>query len=93
MMEDVTFAYSPGAANVLEAFTLDVKPGDMVALIGPSGAGKSTVFSLLLRFHRHQAGRILVGGRDIEAMPVTEIRDLIAYVGQVQFHLQRFDPR
>jgi ATP-binding cassette subfamily B protein len=85
VMEDVTFAYSPGAANVLDAFTLDVKPGDMVALIGPSGAGKSTVFSLLLRFHRHQAGRILVGGRDIEQTPVTEIRDLIAYVGQANF--------
>jgi ATP-binding cassette, subfamily B, bacterial MsbA len=84
VMEDVAFAYSPGA-NVLDAFTLNVKPGDMVALIGPSGAGKSTVFSLLLRFHRHQAGRILVGGRDIEHTPVTEIRDLIAYVGQANF--------
>jgi ATP-binding cassette subfamily B protein len=84
VMEDVTFGYSPGA-NVLESFTLDVTPGDMVALIGPSGAGKSTVFSLLLRFHRHQEGRILLGGRDIKDMPVTEIRDLIAYVGQSNF--------
>ncbi len=84
VMENVTFGYSPGA-NVLESFTLEVRPGDMVALIGPSGAGKSTVFSLLLRFHRHQKGRVLVGGRDIEDMPVTEIRDLIAYVGQSNF--------
>ena len=83
-MEDVTFGYAPGV-NVLESFSLAVKPGDMVALIGPSGAGKSTVFSLLLRFHRHQEGRILVGGRDIKDMPVTEIRDLIAYVGQSNF--------
>jgi len=84
VMEDVTFGYSPDA-NVLESFTLEVSPGDMVALIGPSGAGKSTVFSLLLRFHRHQEGRILLGGRDIRDMPVTEIRDLIAYVGQSNF--------
>ena len=84
VMEDVSFGYSPGV-NVLEFFTIDVSPGDMVALIGPSGAGKSTVFSLLLRFHRHQEGRILVGGRDVKDMPVTEIRDLIAYVGQSNF--------
>ncbi len=84
VMEDVTFGYAPGA-NVLESFSLDVKPGDMVALIGPSGAGKSTVFSLLLRFHRHQEGRIFLGGRDVKDMPVTEIRDLIAYVGQSNF--------
>ena len=84
VMEDVTFGYAPGV-NVLEAFSLDVSAGDMVALIGPSGAGKSTVFSLLLRFHRHQKGRILLGGRDIKDMPVTEIRDLIAYVGQSNF--------
>ncbi len=84
VMEDVSFGYSPGV-NVLEFFTLNVTPGDMVALIGPSGAGKSTVFSLMLRFHRHQEGRILVGGRDITDMPVTEIRDLIAYVGQSNF--------
>lgn len=84
VMEDVAFAYSEGA-NVLDSFSLDVKPGEMVALIGPSGAGKSTVFSLLLRFHRHQAGRVLVGGRDIEAMPVSELRDSIAYVGQSNF--------
>ena len=84
VMEDVTFGYSAGV-NVLETFSLDVRPGDMVALIGPSGAGKSTVFSLLLRFHRHQEGRILLGGRDIRDMPVTEIRDLIAYVGQSNF--------
>ena len=84
VMEDVTFGYSPDA-NVLESFTLEVSPGDMVALIGPSGAGKSTVFSLLLRFHRHQAGRILVDGRDIKDMSVTEVRDLIAYVGQSNF--------
>lgn len=84
VMQDVTFGYAPGA-NVLQSFSLDVRPGDVVALIGPSGAGKSTVFSLLLRFHRHQSGRILVGGRDIEDMPVTAIRDLISYVGQSNF--------
>ncbi len=84
VMEDVTFGYSP-SSNVLKSFSLNVSPGEMVALIGPSGAGKSTVFSLLLRFHRHQQGRVLIGGRNVQDMPVTEIRDLIAYVGQANF--------
>ncbi len=83
-MENVTFGYSP-CVDVLQSFTLEVEPGHMVALIGPSGAGKSTVFSLLLRFHRHQSGRILLGGRDVGDLTVTEIRDLISYVGQSNF--------
>ncbi len=84
VMEDVTFGYAPGV-NVLQSFSLEARPGDVVALIGPSGAGKSTIFSLLLRFHRHQSGRILIGGRDVSEMSVTEIRSLISYVGQSNF--------
>ncbi len=49
----------------LERFSLQVKPGETVALVGPSGAGKSTVFSLLLRFHDPQSGTISVDGVDI----------------------------
>ncbi|MGB9028351.1 MAG: ABC transporter ATP-binding protein [Rhodomicrobium sp.] len=83
-MKDVRFAYKDGA-EVLKGLSLDVKPGDMIALVGPSGAGKSTVFSLLLRFHTHQSGQVLVGGKAIETIPVTVLRDLISYVGQSNF--------
>ncbi len=83
-MKDVRFAYKDGA-EVLKGLSLDVKPGDMIALVGPSGAGKSTVFSLLLRFHCHQSGQVLIGGKPIETIPVAALRDLIAYVGQSNF--------
>ncbi len=83
-MKDVCFAYNPGG-EVLRGLSLDVKPGEMIALVGPSGAGKSTVFSLLLRFYHHQSGEILVGGKPIDTIPISALRDLIAYVGQSNF--------
>jgi subfamily B ATP-binding cassette protein MsbA len=83
-MRDVFFAYTPGA-DVLRNFNMEIKPGEMVALVGPSGAGKSTVFSLLLRFHRHYAGSILLGGKDIASIPVPVLRQNISYVGQSNF--------
>jgi ATP-binding cassette subfamily B protein len=83
-MRDVRFGYA-GGADVLKNFTLDIRPGEMVALVGPSGAGKSTVLSLLLQFHRQQSGQILIGGVPIETIPAPELRNLIAYVGQSNF--------
>src|SRR5690606_21140892 len=55
-------------APALDRFSLDVAPGETVALVGPSGAGKSTVFTLLLRFHDPQSGRIAVDGVDIASV-------------------------
>jgi ATP-binding cassette subfamily B protein len=83
-MRGVCFAYNTGT-EVLRNLSLEIRAGEMVALVGPSGAGKSTVFSILLRFHRHQSGQILIGGRPIEAVPAPVLRDLIAYVGQSNF--------
>ncbi len=83
-LQEVAFAYTP-TKDVLKNFSLDVKPGEMVALVGPSGAGKSTVFSLLLRFHRHSSGTILIAGKNIETIPVDALRQNIAYVGQSNF--------
>jgi ATP-binding cassette, subfamily B, bacterial MsbA len=83
-MENVGFSYADGAA-VLKGLSLDIKPGEMIALAGPSGAGKSTVFSLLLRFYSHQQGKILIGGVPIETIPTPALRDVISYVGQSNF--------
>jgi len=83
-LQGVNFAYTPGV-DVLRNFSLDVAPGEMVALVGPSGAGKSTVFSLLLRFQREQAGQILIGRTPVETIPVPELRSMIAYVSQSNF--------
>jgi ATP-binding cassette subfamily B protein len=59
-----------------------VKPGETVAIVGPSGAGKSTVFSLLLRFHDPQSGRISIDGIDVRTLDPAVLRHAIALVPQ-----------
>ena len=60
--ENVTFHYGADDASALENFSLDVKPGEFVALVGPSGAGKTTVFRLALRLFDPQGGVIRLDG-------------------------------
>ncbi len=81
--EDVSFSYGsrPGA-HALEHFSLEVAPGESVALVGPSGAGKTTVFQLLLRFYDPRAGRITIDGVDARAADPRELRRRIAVVSQ-----------
>ena len=82
-IEEVTFRY-PMRPDLpaLQDFSLQVQPGETVALVGPSGAGKSTVFSLLLRFHDPQSGRLLVDGIDIRELDPSALREHIALVPQ-----------
>ena len=81
--EHVAFHYpSRPDAPALEDFSLHVAPGETVALVGPSGAGKSTVFSMLLRFHDPQAGRISVDGLGIDTLDPAALRESIALVPQ-----------
>ena len=81
--ERVRFHY-PTRPDVaaLHDFSLDVRPGETVALVGPSGAGKSTVLALLLRFYDPQAGRIRFDGVDLRALALPELRGAIALVPQ-----------
>ncbi|MBX3635377.1 MAG: ATP-binding cassette domain-containing protein [Rubrivivax sp.] len=81
--EQVTFHYpSRPRQPALADFTLDVRPGETVALVGPSGAGKSTVFQLLLRFYDVQAGRVLVDGVPVNETALAALRERIAIVPQ-----------
>ena len=81
--EDVTFHYPsrPDLPALIE-FSLDVQPGETVALVGPSGAGKSTVFQLLLRFYDPDSGRIALDGLDIRAADPQAVRARYALVPQ-----------
>ena len=82
-LENVAFHYPMRPElPALEAFDLHVKPGETVALVGPSGAGKSTVFSLLLRFHDPQGGRIAIDDVDVRDCDPVELRERIALVPQ-----------
>ncbi len=82
-IEDLVFHYPMRPElPALESFSLTVKPGETVALVGPSGAGKSTVFSLLLRFHDPQSGRITIDGVDVRECDPVELRERIALVPQ-----------
>ncbi|SDR22757.1 ABC transporter ATP-binding protein [Thermostaphylospora chromogena] len=79
---DVTFTYRDRDRPALDRFTLQVAPGERVALVGRSGAGKTTVAALLLRFFDPERGRITIGGTDIRDLPLDELRSLIAVVSQ-----------
>ena len=80
---EVNFSY-PSRPDMLALnnFSLDVAPGETVALVGPSGAGKTTVFQLLLRFYDPQAGRICLDGVALSAADPQAVRACIALVPQ-----------
>ncbi|GAB5097415.1 ABC transporter ATP-binding protein/permease [Caballeronia sp. HLA56] len=81
--ENIGFSYPsrPGIA-ALSGLSLQVRPGEHVALVGPSGAGKSTLFQLLLRFYDPQSGRILINGVPTRDVPLVELRKEIGVVLQ-----------
>jgi ATP-binding cassette subfamily B protein len=80
---NVTFRYPtrPDPA-ALKDFTLEVEPGETVAIVGPSGAGKSTLFQLAERFYDPQAGSIRLDGVPLTSADPSAIRSRIAYVPQ-----------
>ena len=79
--DHVTFAYTADKP-ALNDVSLEVAPGQTVALVGPSGAGKSTVMNLLLRFHDVNAGTVAIDGQDVRALTMASLRDAVALVSQ-----------
>jgi ATP-binding cassette subfamily B protein len=79
----VSFAYQAGGdMPILQDLTLEVSPGETIAVVGPSGAGKSTLFHLLMRFYDPTGGRILIDGKDLRDLDPLGIRRQIALVPQ-----------
>lgn len=79
--EDVHFSYD-GKTDVLRGIDLEIRKGEMVALVGFSGAGKSTMAKLLPRFYDVTAGRISIDGVDIRDATLTSLRAQIGVVTQ-----------
>ncbi len=79
--DNVSYAYSEGK-NSIENVTLQVKTGEVVALVGHSGAGKSTLMNLLMRFYDPTHGRILVDGQDLRDVRLESLRRHVAMVAQ-----------
>ncbi len=82
-LEEVTFRYpSRPQQAALADFTLQVAPGETVALVGPSGAGKSTVFQLLLRFYDVAEGTVRLDGLPVRDLALADLRGRIGIVPQ-----------
>ena len=73
-LRDVHFGYGEGSHEVLKGFSLDVKPGQVAAIVGPTGAGKTTVINLLMRFYDPQSGSIRIDGREIGELKRQDLR-------------------
>jgi ABC-type multidrug transport system fused ATPase/permease subunit len=80
--EHVTFRYGPGGPVVLRDLSFTLPGGGLTAIVGGSGGGKTTVFGLLERFYRPEAGRITLNGRDIAGLSLPKLRSEIGYVEQ-----------
>lgn len=79
--ENVTFSYD-GSKNALDGIDIEIKCGEMIALVGASGSGKSTFVKLLPRFYDPTGGRITFDGRDIRNATFRSLREQISYVTQ-----------
>ena len=80
-LEDVSFRYLPDRP-LIEGLSLDVKPGQRIAIVGPTGCGKTTLINLLMRFYDVNGGAIKVSGTDIRSVTRASLRSSYGMVLQ-----------
>ena len=84
-IENVSFAYRPGDANVLDNLSINVPSGSVLGVLGPQGGGKTTLLSLIPRLYDVQSGRITIDGKDIRDIQLADLRRRIGFVSQEPF--------
>ena len=80
--DDLSFRYPGQGEMALQHFSLDVHPGQTVALVGASGSGKTTLINLIARFNEPGEGRILLDGASLDSLPLAHLRQQLGWVGQ-----------
>ncbi|NNM81617.1 MAG: lipid A export permease/ATP-binding protein MsbA [Burkholderiales bacterium] len=82
VFEEVRFTYGDESRYALDGFSLDIRPGETIALVGASGSGKSTLANLIPRFYHPTSGRIVLDGHDTRDLTLESLRNNIALVSQ-----------
>ena len=81
-LDSIVFRYRPEAPPVLQAVSLDIRPGEIIGIVGRSGSGKSTLTKLVQRLYSPEAGRLLVDGIDISLIDAAQLRRQVGVVLQ-----------
>lgn len=84
--QDVAFEYESGM-DVLHGISLDINPGDVIAVLGPNGAGKTTLVKHAIGLLKPHQGRVLVEGQDTREISVAQIANTLGYVFQSPSHM------
>ena len=82
---DLTFRYPDGEYDVLENVSFSIKAGENVGIVGKTGSGKTTVVDLILRTYNVPDGTLFIDGRDVNTLPIKDVRRGAAYVPQDNF--------
>jgi ATP-binding cassette, subfamily B, bacterial len=81
-LEHVTYTYPGASRPAVDDLSVDIAPGQLIALVGPSGAGKTTVTGLIARFYDPQAGDLLIDGKDLRDVTLASWTDQLGIVFQ-----------
>jgi len=83
--EDVHFKYEATSKSALRGVSLNVQPGQTVAIVGPTGAGKTTIINLIMRFYDPTEGVVRIDGHDLRAVTLASLRQQVSLVLQDPF--------
>lgn len=84
-IKDLSFSYPENKTPVLNNISVTINKGETLGIIGTIGAGKTTLMNLLLRLYNVENGKIFIDGKDINDIPLKQLRDSIVYITQDNF--------